>query len=779
MFTATESGLMSTIESALDDYPVDLRTVRLLESDLELASNGVSIQRIVDPHDLIEFCFPLGLYSKSRSHGVSSDMRERIAEYQAGYHVLFYEFGSEPILFSEYSYELEALEGFIRWKAERVYSALDIAEELVKRRALSGDVPPGHAHRIVRLVEEDFSVAVAVVLGLFATGVDRLASIIKNRLRSEDVLQIPPVTAALQAFRPTQLADDLFTKIERQTKPREAETPLDRQRRVRGIQSDTRAIEKLLLINQQAFDSSVTHGTRSLFLYASSAARSRNIFELPSVKSRLPIVGGEPYSVLRDRRYWFAMAAHKVAVNGRLDVRGTLAAVKQTRQQLERVQSRLEGSPAGSVEQCDSCVLAGGAAEVACAMQELCKDVSELRSSISRYKEHAGNLRMSVNAEVYAHLLGRAREQVRASGQNLQVEQCITLVKDVLDNLPFRNRALNRMRDLNMLAELFAKQEDVDTAGTNDGNITVGVQRLPIKIRFANDNYRSIAASIVDYCSSSRAERTHTRARFEEAYAAFLNLSNDSNPSAEHELVRCLICLAFPAQGGDQSAYEGALEGASLFTDFDREFRYVACWAARRTEQFKTADVLCRSALAKYGSDPRFHHGLSLNCFAWWLKSEDSAPGLLSEAIVHADAAIAAYRHGDFEANADVIAACLHNLAFFLTVSRDSSVFDPKRGRTVLEQLKATLGRSQWLPRFPEYHHGEALVEYREYQAIQMSASPAEICNKLMCAMDAVNDALSVQKKPQYLALKAKLNAVLVRHDCAGFRRIDIDDTPL
>jgi hypothetical protein len=260
--------------------------------------------------------------------------------------------------------------------------------------------------------------------------------------------------------------------------------------------------------------------------------------------------------------------------------------------------------------------------------------------------------------------------------------------------------------------------------------------------------------------------RHGTRALFDEAYARYLALERETTElSGEHELIRCLLYLGLLTPRADERALEHSLKMSGTYVDIEKEFVYLACWAARRVGRYQLGEMLAKQALVD-GPDPRFYHALALNTYAWIAKEKTSRRRHLGDAVCYAREAVKLYREWSGD-HTDVIGANLHNIAFFLVVDADDPAFDVIGARAALEALKAIIPKERWMPQFPEYHQAEALIEcYEVEDLIRQGYERGVICEKLAYAWKDVRVALDVLDKPGFSEVREKIHSLQKRFGC-------------
>lgn len=750
------------------ERPFSLDTVRELKGDLRLLADGAKIHSVVDAHDLIAFCFPLGIFRHAETAPLPSG--NDIANAQIAFHALFYKTTHPPFLLNEYAHELEALRSYLAWQIQNVYTTLAV----VNRITDTSVEPDPDDPRLVRLAAEDFKLVLAVATGLISCGLQQWSDILRHRVVNQGQMT-DGLKQQLADYVPSpvfeSIRNTLLTSL-----PRSAQKAETIDLRRRAAHRDASAVDKILFLNGAHRPVTSANGVRGrhFFFYASSASRSSMLFDTRDVQGLLPVVKGERIRILKGPPYWYAYAVHRIENEvGGLDVEATIAALDDTEKVLKSLAEWKKNET--RQEKCGDCVQDGkeglsGKDGLPCEFVTECRRICRLTHDFNRDRRRLSNLSLSAKMASYQDVIDAVeKEHAAALRAHPTIARRVALLKTVHADAGYPDLALNRMEDLRNLMDWLVKEDGEDATGTNDSHITVVDQRLPISLNFPDPEYQQVWHNVRAYYVSGASQRGKMRDRLDEGLSHFRKLETEGltrSKAAQYQLLRSVISLAFPKQDGDREAYKLASKGATEYREFDLEFMCVATWAARRLGDFELADWQATRAIRQHGQDARLYHGLALNAFAWKMSEPDNPARKLADAIEYVNRAIELYTAGGLDANRNLIAANLHNLAFFSTCDPADPAFDVARGRAAIERLKQVLPKETWSIRLPEYHHGEALVEVREFQqeyAANGNRNIEYLRKKLMAARSEIDVALATQTKRIYLELREEIEREVER----------------
>jgi len=428
----------------------------------------------------------------------------------------------------------------------------------------------------------------------------------------------------LTEYRESPLAAGIFEKLNNATEQKPVDT-FAQQRKRKADWRDARAVDRLTQLNaacERAYRRGILK-SRHLFLYISSAQKSRTIFSLDTVKKALPLINGKKFSFLRNSGQLFCYAVQKSADSDwKRGVEQTIENLTRLQDLLQEV-NKLEGSfSADRQSECRRCILEGGQVE-SCRWLGICSRVRDLEKTIQERQSQIDNLGLISSVQKY-HDLMKAKAGSQGQKNLLQV------FKQVCGNGKIADRALERMRLLQRLTVSQSELTKMLPKGTEDApqkgelenpaKIAGGPHQLPTQSNIVSPEYQKIVRSMLDAYASADLAPANRQKLLDDAYEDYLALETTMRGAdAEHELVRCLVFLSFLSEEADKKAFEHAVTQLTqpLFSAFRAEFYYLTSCAARRLRYFRQNDQFMREAAEQYPNDPRFPFALAANACSW------------------------------------------------------------------------------------------------------------------------------------------------------------------
>lgn len=798
----------------------DIQTVI---DDLSLMQDGARIFFAVDPTEVFEYAFPVNPF----------DLRDKdintIADDQAALYEVFYVSPFRPLILPEYYKELRRIHGYLTREINFAYTKTEMVSELVKRGGVEDLVKylriKPDSDQTIELVEEDFNIILAVVMGNVSSGIQRFGQLVRQRL-VVDRLEVEGKSFRIQSvfkqYAPTPLAEKIQDELERNVGS--GETPLQRERRRRADRVDALAIDRLIYLNDALEKLYIEHRDdpeapaelrqRHVILYLSSPPKTRSIFGLKSVRDALPVIDGRPLHFWRRRDHVFAYVVHK---SENKDPTARLAESIENLKQVKEVVEEIEkfGSSALTTEEgCDHCVLNDKSGEN-CKFRTYCEKMRQLiiwnvDETLERRRLKIQNLGLINTLDSYNRLVRK-----RPSGRFKDYSE---LFNRLYENEQIRGIATRRMQDQQWLmltqSEFASLVSDVGLRKepflrANRDVITGTVQYLPTRPRVKDPTYKHILQLVVRYFKTPPQGDQNKEELFYDAFTEFLKIDNRlDGRNLEHELMRCMLYMAIPRvpedppkeadenekgdkrkEGdkreeitGDMKALahaESMLRERDLLEKepwLESEFAYVICWAARRNRRYAVAGHWADRSISKWPGDPRFYHGRALNTYAWLNDERQSGncSRTLEDAIRDAQDAVRLYQK-ELEDNRELVGANYNNLAYFWAQlyqqkpPSDRAAADAiAEARRALGQLIETIKESDWVPNHPEYLQTKAYVEFYEYTYMRSQHEPAhKLAEKLSQAKENIDNALKLfmttTRPTTYRTLRRNINAALKR----------------
>lgn len=725
--------------------------IQAVIDDLRLARAGCRLHYAVDPHEIFDFCFPMGPFDSE--DGRRDDDIDMFAADQAALYEVFFKREEKPLLLEDYVQEINGLMAYSANALASAYDEAEVVNDLIEKGGLA-DIEEDERGQLkleetVKLISEKFHIVLAVAMGIYSLGAHRFRSICQQLLvRGEGLPENDPeLRPHFESYTPTKLADDIFRELSKSIPPALTEADYERKRRADRV--DSMAVDRMVHVNR-----SLVRAVRAgeppahLVLYLSSAPRTGRIFGMNSTAGRLPRIDGKPLSFHRDRNHIFCYVVYR-SDDGDLD---------QTIRNLEQAQKamldlkKFDRKSLASAEACADCVLSGGQ-PAHCDMLETCRNIQLLFEPRERRRLEIRNLGL-------AQTLGQYEELRKARPEGETQEKLMEFflrtfdkkIKDVAKKKKLEKEKL--IFTQRVMAEVYSRSRGLvkgDHARARDAErqeflregrdtITGTAQYLPLKPVVPDPRYAEIVELILDYYRTPPLGGEAKIEVIDRAYQLYFELeaqTTDLDP--EHELVRCLLYLAMPSTEGDRLAYENAVD---LLRQTDllqhaphtqAEFSYVACWAARRRRLFDESAKFATEAIEGGGADARFYHGRSLSKLAKWEWSQSAAAGdaappgeeqdrLLSESAEDARKAVELYTR-QADPDREMAGANYNNLAYLYTLMAVNAAnrreWDDARAcldeaRGAIEKLKGHVTEDEWSPTHPTYYHTDAYLTYNE-----------------------------------------------------------------
>ena len=698
---------------------------------VELQLEGIALEYVVDTYDIFEFCYPV---DPTSNHPVDV---KRIADRQITLYELFFRGLGTAMLPPEYDSEmaaiLSAFESLLVPGADTVeaiegvllHSGFDDSKfgEAIERFGLEGGI------------ERDFRILFAARIGLAKTAIDRLRSILVGGKARRGYGT--PESRRIRQILSNDTEGSVYDLVLEILDPSAL--------KIRSASYDAQIIDRLYQLNH-AFADRIAAGERSnrLFLYLSSAGRSRKIFGNPKMQHRRTQISGKSFDCWRTWPQLFALSVEHVRV-GESALEETLDNLKDLKKVLEML--RRGRLPDQTEERCRACPLrlgdSIGGHSVPCRHMETCEGVQRhsarlqdvrgrlddlgLVSKIRDYDEFSKNLTGGIQKKY--HFMVKYFQDLYQEEEGLswvREEQ-----KDVLKLLEIRSGFAEQM-----VEELVRKEVHEAAFGRYlDDSVTVAAQVLPRHPRIREARNREICELILDYMDPPIGSSDDRLAIRDMAYRKFLELDQEiEENSEEHEVIRALLSLSFFNRKGDGHSFERLKMLLNEDNEHSAEPFYLALWAGRRAKKYGETDELAKRAIAMWPDDFRLYHGRQLNSFAWINSGDESCHRDLAFCAKDSKRSISLIAQMK-EPPTETLAANYNNLVCAYSWNPADRAFSTKKARHALKRLKEILPPGDWLPRFPEFFHTEANLEGFEAKEMVASGAAKElIISKLQCA---------------------------------------------
>lgn len=693
------------------DLSLDLTPQEVDEiiQDMNFRKKGTQIHLVFDPHELYDFCFPIdtGMHRIANYDKLSND---QVALYE-----LFYRFNNTPILIDDYESELENINVYITHQIE---SAKDKNERINQLISYAQIDPESYKKNIESLIDANFNTFLAINLGIYSLGKERFNQIYPQRLRK--MSQVLPGNVKQEE---TELASKIYDRF--LNKFRRSPNEKDYKTRV-TIRRDAKAIDRIISINADSFRSAKSKTPKNLFLYISSAERSKTIFNLDIVASRLPKVKGESYSYLRSREQVFAYVfCRTFTAEGKIDFDETISNLEKLRDIQFNVKFISKNPYLNSMK---------------------VKPLNIKRNGMLQEYEKLGNWGLVKNIENYNQVVSQVKSK--------DFKSYIDLLKFIATN-GLNAEAPKKFQELQEIM-LIKSQFTLDMLKTDmDGLDIPALHKLPELPKLRDESINKIAAMLQAAVELPPAKKRERDKILNGVLANFL--ARDVHVQTimfEHEILRTLIYLSFPDAKANSTSYEHIkkLRNHADVGPYCMELDYIECWVLSHFETEKEKIIgFFNRCVKDYSEDPRFYHARG---FYRGELSETKEVDLEEMKRCKADfeTALSLITQNKKNDHCEIRQACLNNLVYMQTKSPFKNIAE---ARVLLDQLKRETKyyeKSSDHPHKFRYLHTEASLEFEEIATLlEQDAKETVIETKVKSAIKNVKQALEIEPEDKDL----------------------------
>ncbi len=713
--------------------------LRLVRKDLQLKRDGWDVYYAVDHYEISRFCFPIDV--SEVGHYTEEEIDE-ISDSQLAYHEVFYSWDLRPVLLREYIDELHGLRRFLSYSTD-VYLKADILNQYIEMVGLKEETFPDvkATDELIAFLKNNLNDVLAVALGVFSVGAERLKEITTSRLLYDHLDGRGAELVNISSLRYTRRADRFFSNLEsyedglwaRRRDPKE----YDRMRAKFNNRRDAEVIDKIVQLNQ------TLNQNRILILYLSSAPKTVKLFKDKRTRKWLPVIEGQNYNILRTTRHLYAYR-----VNKGLTDEETINNIDNLLSLIERV-ARIKRQLEEREEQCRICATETDTFRLQCEFRAICDGLRDQGNKVidpSR-KEYA-------NINLVRNLNQLKKKKVSRQDPN---RYYIDFLREIDATKTIRDAVLKQIEMFSNLLEMkyhFASSVPSDLSRVPSTRVTVKeyvscvLQEFPLALRINDRGLASINMKIQEYVLTPKTEREKKLRLLAEAFGDYLSYDAKLKLDDESELVRGYLYLVLQQTDMIEQTVLICKRQIERDDELGREFQYLLSFAIRHLGHYEECDDLCSAAIKKYPEDARFFHARSLNTFEWLKVKGDTRTRSISDAI--ADGEMAAKQYGN---ETLMMAANYNNLAYFYSEGSGAGV-SLEKAMYHLDALKKIIPRDQWDPMYPEFFDTEATV-YLAYVKHNMGAEDAAL--KADVALESIIKANKLYPKRTYRKREAEI----------------------
>lgn len=737
--------------------------------DLHAIMDGYKVIIVVDSHELFDYCFPINPTDDRRQTDP-----EDLAESQAALSHLFK--SDEPerppvVLLPEYRDEIKGLMHAISRRAPNVYKAAEMIHEMSKAGDLDNP-DKQQREKLEDVIQKSFQFLLTILLGIHSIGVERMGEVYDNGLTLIENA-IEPVDRAnfkhlWDEYRPTRIYETIFRVLEEDN---QAEDLRDRENTRIANQFDASAIDRVIYLNSQA-EVAARGGLlkyKYLFLYISSASKSRKVFNRLDRASALPRIKDRKYSFLRNRHQVLAYVIYRSR-----STEGTLQRARETHRELRSLHSMLIRlkklrfvleSPSND---CRECVL-DGKHPTSCPLLNHCYEIMATSNKIKEKREEVNNWGLYKQITSYSYLLD-------ADVQHLGYGVYAQLFKELLDSSEMRDIALERMHERHvwitrasdwMISQHsigydpdFSKDQELISQRNQFRRVD---QYIPNRPRFNFPEYQEIIDLILEFFRNPKGENL-----VELAYDKFHALDPQSGQD-EYDLLKCYLYLIFGFEGEGVHHYiENELLPKRIRNEGHawRESLYVLCLSARRFGFTSKVEQYAAEGRQLFPDDARFLHEEALNIYLWRVQGSD-CPYQISDAITASKQALELYGRHRPDSD-DQIAANHNNIAYLLAFEvKTSNSNDREELTRKLAEARAHMNsltqlidkEKKWDPAYREFFHTDAFLKHQTVIHFWRGneRSLEDLKAELGSARSDINKAIEIYDCPTYQELRREI----------------------
>lgn len=736
------------------------RFLKDLIDDYDLQNNGVKLYYVVDPFEVFSYCFPFEDLTYNNFNEYTCDVKKS----QIALYFLFEELEKEPILLDEYVVELQERIAWLRLRGLRNDKIIErLLGKLIEKYKLSDielndSISQATKEKIVKelLINGQAETIAALQMDIWNTGATDLYSLVE-RLKvdqysnqSDSNRDRKQIAQVFREAKPGSLSTTIFNHL---SYPNQRAYRKSKYRQNANNRRDANAIDRLIHVNEKLRKKSKSGelDERHIFLYLSSAERTKSIFNSPSVREAQSDAFKANYSIWRTRWHLFYSSILDLGKDGLYE---SIKQMVDKDTQTHRDDQRF----------CDQCFLRDSENNV----RDLPILECEVRNSCLEISKNLEGLKLLEITEKRANVISslglirkvsESEQTFKSSEKSVEhLDGAWKIITSVVDK--FQTDSLSQGNDVSKLQTRQIQLGDAhlqllkkSTHGflnikaqeiSNDyylrkdrDSIQASSQHLPIMPLEVDSEYFNLITNITEYFTLPplESELNHRRNLLISATQTYFQIDSEislfeAQPDPYHEIARLYLLLAYPSVDVDEQALHNAEYAKRWKLDssdeskssYEKEFDYIICWAARRCKNYNTSIRIANQQTKKSPADPRFYHGKALAICAWVedknIKSKNNPEFTYTKAIENIKIAIDKYQSfvpATKSPNVKLCLAACYNTLIMLMIDENENR-DLTEARQYMTKLKDTIAQEKWDKKYPEFYHTESLLEFEEYK---------------------------------------------------------------
>ncbi|WP_299531839.1 hypothetical protein [Ulvibacterium sp.] len=713
--------------------------------ELELLEKGFSFFYVVDTFDLLDYCFPFGIYStKADDYSFHEIIDNQIALSE-----VFHIHKNKPILMDEYYSEIKNKLRSISRLANKDNILINQLDDFYTLSGYDSNnlelLKSSDFEGLLNELKANLSSLLTIAFGIFNQGVNRLKQIVDGRMMLKEFdagnneIDSKSITAKFKNTIESPLAKKIMDHYDK-AHLKDKKNYLDYIRMKKSLKNDALVIDRVLQINKKLFAEKI------IILYLSSNERSRRIFDFPEVKNGSVRLNENIINIRRTRAQLFAKMVLNETNNFQKKKENLeiLKRVIKKRVKLLKKDTRYD-------------------------FERFSPERLFLHSKISRARERHENLKIFTNKfqdyKRFLNELSRVKHLEERDGIVIHILQKFygqKKIKQVASDYAKSSLYLFELQfnyDYVLYDIISASDPDFRSYFREGRDTVQGVfQQLPIMVcSIKNEFYKTVLEGIVQFILACpyKSDVKEKFLNLQNFTRAFIKKDEESQQiDFEHEIIRTLLICCWGKNLGDEHASDHALDILRMkipnyktiskidVSEFEKDFYMLAIWCLRRSKKFDEANTIATAAIASFGDDPRFFHGRSLNCFSMYMERDlTGVSKSLKSALEDALKAKKLYEEFELDLRPHMITSIINTISYYYCFE-GSDIYNLEESRYFIELLKKRIDKIKWMD-FPEYFETEAYLEYEEYKSlVAKQASEQKKKDKLSNALREIEKAV-------------------------------------
>jgi len=620
---------------------IGVADIDLLINDIDLILKGYELHYIIDPSDVFEFSFPYGITFDNTDKSIDCVGDETIA-----YSYMFNNY--KPILLDEYKNELftkmykissKKMDDTILEKFQNDYKESNESkrEELLSKLKKSATFLLSTALRTKSSIKILHNTVFSVLQIDSFTYKNKNDEIVISQIFKE----IRQSSWSKEVFK-----DWLAKKIENSKE----QIGDNLQKTFINYQStylDFRIIDRICCINKGVQESTKLK-RKHIFLYFSSAHKSKTIFEEKKVIEHLPTIENiKEYNLLRNTKHAFLLFL--VGATNYLqatDSKDRIKEIKKTKETLIYLK--------GIAKQHN---------ELLNTITQIGEGFKELEKYIEINKKKRNSLETeSITSQIQKHVEYKEKLQnlIKEFDENNQfnfikilIEKLIKDAERVHSNIAASEIKMAYSIQSSILNNLLTISNENNMVNFNKGDdcIRGNYHHLPVLL-FFNNHKTDNSISILTHIVYNEKRQQENKKQFYENLQIFYIKTENENEGFNYEgiLLRLLIYLILSKKETDnefldvyeflKNVYKNLLQTTNNIQDsWNADYLYFLAWMERREKKYSKSLKRCRDGIGLFPEDPRFTHGmalayynLSIGCVSLGVQNFDNFTRMISKA---------------------------------------------------------------------------------------------------------------------------------------------------